>query len=71
MKQQLPVMLTGFSAQLISARSIYYVMSCRLYFQQVGLGWGVLVGANITDFVLILNTDAAVEAFSGKGQVCM
>jgi hypothetical protein len=28
-----------------------------------------IAGASITDFVLILNTDAAVEAFSGKGQV--
>ena len=40
---------------------------CSAY--ALGMGWGALIGANITDFVLILNTDAAVEAFSGKGQV--
>lgn len=32
----------------------------------VGLGWGALIGGEITDFVLVLNTDSAVEAFSGE-----
>eukprot|EP00903_Cladosiphon_okamuranus_P008279 g7968.t1 len=35
----------------------------------VGMGWGALIGGEITDFVLVLNTEAALEAFSGRGQV--
>ncbi|CAM9372636.1 unnamed protein product [Ectocarpus sp. 12 AP-2014] len=35
----------------------------------LGMGWGALVGGEITDFVLVLNTDAALEAFSGRGQL--
>lgn len=31
----------------------------------LGMGWGALIGGEITDFVLVLNTDAALEAFSG------
>ena len=31
----------------------------------VGMGWGALIGGEITDFVLVLNTEAALEAFSG------
>lgn len=34
-----------------------------------GMGWGALIGASSTDSVIILNTDMAVKAFSGKGQV--
>src|SRR5690348_7067379 len=29
-----------------------------------GGGWGLQAGAQITDFVIVLNTDAAVQAFS-------
>lgn len=29
------------------------------------MGWGALIGGEITDFVLVLNTDSAVDAFSG------
>ncbi|CAN0296962.1 unnamed protein product, partial [Discosporangium mesarthrocarpum] len=32
----------------------------------VGISWGVLIGGEITDFVLVLNTDSAVEAFLGR-----
>lgn len=35
----------------------------------VGLSWGALIGADITDYIIILNTKDAVEAFSGTGQV--
>lgn len=31
----------------------------------LGVGWGALIGGEITDFVLVLNTEAALEAFSG------
>ncbi len=34
-----------------------------------GMGWGLLIGASATDSVIILNTDLAVKAFSGKGQL--
>mmetsp|Transcript_6536 Transcript_6536/g.7469 ORF Transcript_6536/g.7469 Transcript_6536/m.7469 type:complete len:543 (+) Transcript_6536:155-1783(+) len=34
-----------------------------------GAGWGAQVGVSSTDSVIILNTDAAVKAFSGKGQI--
>lgn len=34
-----------------------------------GCHWGALVGADLTDYVIILNTDEAVEAFSGAGQI--
>lgn len=34
-----------------------------------GLGWGLQVGADITDFVVVLNSDEAVRAFSMGGNV--
>ena len=35
----------------------------------VGCNWGFLAGADVTDYMVILNDAAAVEAFSGAGQV--
>lgn len=34
-----------------------------------GLGWGLQIGADITDFVVVLNSDDAVRAFSLGGNV--
>ena len=34
-----------------------------------GVGWGAQIGGEVTTFMIILNTEAAVDAFSGKGQV--
>jgi lipid-binding SYLF domain-containing protein len=34
-----------------------------------GAGWGLQVGGQITDFIFVLNTDAAVRAFSRGGNV--
>ena len=34
-----------------------------------GAGWGLQIGAEITDFVFVLNTDEAVRAFSRDGNV--
>jgi lipid-binding SYLF domain-containing protein len=34
-----------------------------------GAGWGPQIGAEITDFVFVLNTDEAVRAFSRDGNV--
>jgi lipid-binding SYLF domain-containing protein len=34
-----------------------------------GAGWGAQIGAEITDFVFVLNTNAAVRAFSRDGNV--
>jgi SH3 domain-containing YSC84-like protein 1 len=34
-----------------------------------GLGWGLQAGADITDFVIVLNSEDAVRAFSIGGNV--
>lgn len=34
-----------------------------------GLGWGLQIGADITDFVIVLNSEDAVRAFSLGGNV--
>ncbi|KAG9048050.1 hypothetical protein FS837_000878 [Tulasnella sp. UAMH 9824] len=34
-----------------------------------GVGWGLQIGADITDFVIVLNNDDAVRAFSMGGNV--
>ena len=34
-----------------------------------GGGWGLQAGAQVTDFVIVLNTEAAVQAFSRGGNV--
>ncbi len=34
-----------------------------------GVGWGLQIGADITDFVIVLNSEDAVRAFSMGGNV--
>src|SRR5438067_13868826 len=34
-----------------------------------GGGWGLQAGAQVSDFVIVLNNDAAVQAFSRSGNV--
>jgi len=34
-----------------------------------GVGWGLQIGADLTDFVIVLNSDDAVSAFSLGGNV--
>jgi lipid-binding SYLF domain-containing protein len=34
-----------------------------------GAGWGLQIGAQVTDFVIVLNNDSAVQAFSRGGNV--
>jgi len=34
-----------------------------------GAGWGLQVGAELTDFIFVLNNDAAVRAFSRDGNI--
>jgi lipid-binding SYLF domain-containing protein len=34
-----------------------------------GAGWGLQIGAELTDFIFVLNNDAAVRAFSRDGNV--
>ena len=34
-----------------------------------GLGWGLQIGADVTDFVVVLNSEDAVKAFSIGGNV--
>eukprot|EP00752_Nemacystus_decipiens_P007445 g6654.t1 len=54
---------------LVVAKTDEGVWSAPSAIATVGMGWGALIGGEITDFVLVLNTDAALEAFSGRGQV--
>lgn len=35
----------------------------------MGMSWGLLIGADVTDFVMILNNQAALRAFSGVGNM--
>jgi lipid-binding SYLF domain-containing protein len=35
----------------------------------IGLSWGAVAGVDVTDTIIILNTDDAVTAFSGLGQI--
>jgi len=37
----------------------------------VGIQWGLLIGGELTDYVILLNTQSAVDAFSGRGQVAL
>eukprot|EP00904_Undaria_pinnatifida_P014010 jgi/Undpi1/973/HiC_scaffold_10.g04437.m1 len=54
---------------LVVARTEEGFWSAPSAIATLGMGWGALIGGEITDFVLVLNTDSAVEAFSGRGQV--
>jgi lipid-binding SYLF domain-containing protein len=36
-----------------------------------GAGWGLQIGAEVTDFVFVLNTDAAVRAFAKGGNITL
>lgn len=38
---------------------------------QGGAGWGFQIGAEATDFVFVLNTEAAVQAFAKRGNVTL
>mmetsp|Transcript_29128 Transcript_29128/g.66045 ORF Transcript_29128/g.66045 Transcript_29128/m.66045 type:complete len:387 (-) Transcript_29128:14-1174(-) len=37
--------------------------------QMTGLGWGLQMGAEVTDVMLILSTDSAVNAFKSRAQI--
>ena len=41
------------------------------FISQGGAGWGLQIGAEATDFVFVLNTDAAIRAFSRGGNVTL
>jgi lipid-binding SYLF domain-containing protein len=36
-----------------------------------GAGWGLQIGAEVTDFVIVLNNDAAVRAFARGGNITL
>lgn len=50
---------------LVVAKTEEGVWSAPSAIATMGMGWGALIGGEITDFVLVLNTDSAVESFSG------
>ncbi len=41
------------------------------FISQGGAGWGIQAGAEATDFIFVLNTDAAVRAFSKGGNITL
>jgi lipid-binding SYLF domain-containing protein len=41
------------------------------FITQGGAGWGLQAGAEATDFIFVLNTDAAIRAFSRRGNVTL
>ena len=41
------------------------------FITQGGAGWGLQAGAEATDFIFVLNTDAAIRAFSRGGNVTL
>jgi len=43
--------------------------SCPSFIATGGGGWGLQAGAEVTDFVMVLNNNAAVQAFSRGGNV--
>lgn len=50
---------------LVVAKTEEGVWSAPSAIATLGVSWGALMGAEVTDFVLVLNTEAALEAFSG------
>lgn len=36
-----------------------------------GVGWGAQIGAQVTDYVFVLNSDAAIRAFARRGNVTL
>ncbi|KAG5186182.1 hypothetical protein JKP88DRAFT_310407 [Tribonema minus] len=53
----------GSSAQLMRRPPRRLEWSAPSAIGTVGMGWGAAIGANVTDVVLVLTTNAAVEAF--------
>ena len=37
----------------------------------LGMGWGAQIGGELTDFIIVLNTDKAVESFGASAQVSL
>ena len=46
-------------------------MHILLWCPSVGMGWGFQIGAELTDFMIVLNTPEAVEAFASGHQVSL
>ena len=37
----------------------------------IGVSWGAIIGVDLTDYVIVLNTEAAVEAFCNNAQLTL
>jgi lipid-binding SYLF domain-containing protein len=63
-------MFTGrYGTGLVVAKLPDGTWSAPSAVQMSGLGWGLQIGAELTDVMLILSTDSAVNAFKSRAQV--
>ena len=58
-----------FGTGLVIAKSPDGTWSAPVAIGTFGVSWGLLAGADLTDFVVFLNSKEAVAAFSGAGNV--
>ncbi|CAM9248255.1 unnamed protein product [Chrysoparadoxa australica] len=57
-----------FGTGLVVAKTANGTWSAPSAIGTIGFGYGVLIGGELTDVVLILNTQSAVDAFCAQGQ---
>jgi SH3 domain-containing YSC84-like protein 1 len=61
--------LSGNGGEGVVVARTGYGWSAPSFMGLGGAGWGLQIGAQVTDFVFVLNNDAAVRAFSRDGNV--
>jgi len=63
-------MFTGrYGTGLVVAKLSNGTWSAPSAVQMSGIGWGLQIGAELTDVLLILSTDSAVNAFKSRAQI--
>lgn len=65
------VVTTRFGTGLVVGRDRHGSWTAPSAIGLAGFGWGAQMGGEVTDFVIILNTESAVDAFSGNSQVAL
>ena len=48
---------------------LFIVVTVVLFYIVLGMGWGLQIGAELTEVLLILSSDSAVDAFKSRAQV--